>query len=130
MKKFPCKRCGAKIAWRNKYFPFCDWRCEQPIAAAQFDIRSKDERLWSICKKMDKAYWYILRKEIFRLQGVHCLKCGSGDKLNIDHIKPKSKYPELEYDLDNLQVLCWKCNMRKAAIYQVDYRNPQISLAL
>jgi hypothetical protein len=33
--------------------------------------------------------------------------------LHVDHVKPRSKYPELALDLDNLQILCAACNTRK-----------------
>lgn len=55
-------------------------------------------------------------------QGINCLKCGSGEKINIDHIKPKSKYPERSFDLDNLQVLCNACNREKGYKDESDYR--------
>lgn len=31
----------------------------------------------------------------------------------LDHIKPKSLYPELMFYLSNLQVICWQCNSSK-----------------
>jgi len=44
-----------------------------------------------------------------------CAYCGSTDDLQIDHIKPISKGGT--NDFDNLQILCKKCNCRKADKY-------------
>jgi 5-methylcytosine-specific restriction endonuclease McrA len=43
--------------------------------------------------------------------------------IHIDHIKPRSKYPELELEFDNLQVLCATCNVKKSNIDETDYRS-------
>lgn len=68
--------------------------------------------------------WLDLRYQVLNKQGNRCKKCGmgAGTKLHVDHIKPRSKYPELELDADNLQVLCEKCNIGKSNKYEDDYR--------
>ncbi len=50
-----------------------------------------------------------------------CLLCGSTKNLHCDHIKPRSKYPELEFDPDNLQTLCGQCNLAKSNRDEIDY---------
>lgn len=35
--------------------------------------------------------------------------------LTLDHIKSRSRYPELRYDLDNLAPCCWLDNVRKGS---------------
>lgn len=44
-----------------------------------------------------------------------CQKCGLRDVeiVEVDHILPKSIYPELKLDINNLQVLCPNCHRRK-----------------
>ena len=66
--------------------------------------------------------WENLRKEAFEKYGRRCHCCGATKKLTIDNIKPKSKYPELVFDIDNLQVLCWPCNKAKSNLHTTDYR--------
>ncbi len=42
-----------------------------------------------------------------------CGRCGNKNNLEVDHVKPRSKYPDLELDFDNLQILCRDCNLLK-----------------
>lgn len=47
-----------------------------------------------------------------------CAVCGitlDNTNKSVDHIKPVSKYPELEFDLDNLVPMCRKHNNEKNA---------------
>ena len=68
--------------------------------------------------------WRYLRKKIFEIQGDRCLCCGiKSEKMHVDHIRPKSLYPHLEFMIDNLQVLCPDCNRAKSFKDQTDYRN-------
>ena len=56
-----------------------------------------------------------LRPLVFEKYGYQCLRCGSKEDIEIDHIKPRSKYPQLEEldAIDNLQPLCRDCNLSK-----------------
>lgn len=75
--------------------------------------------------------WRYLRKKIFEIQGNRCLCCGViQEKMHIDHIRPKSLYPHLEYKIDNLQVLCPDCNRAKSYKDQTDYRKSSHLLSL
>ncbi len=52
------------------------------------------------------------------------MKCGiQSNKTHVDHVKPRSIFPELQLDLMNCQVLCKKCNMEKSNIDYTDYRS-------
>ena len=51
--------------------------------------------------------------------------CGSKEHINVDHIKPRSSYPELSLEFDNLQVLCAGCNLEKGGEGETDYRPPE-----
>jgi 5-methylcytosine-specific restriction endonuclease McrA len=73
--------------------------------------------------------WKRARYEALRLHGHRCQCCGwrpgdtEGGRLVVDHIKPRSKFPSLELDVGNLQVLCNDCNQGKSNVYTDDYRN-------
>lgn len=68
--------------------------------------------------------WDTLRKSVLKRYGFKCMKCGATDcVLQVDHIKPRSRFPELQFEFDNLQVLCKDCNMEKGNNDYTDYRN-------
>jgi len=69
--------------------------------------------------------WRALRAKTLTRYGRVCMHCGddSPDTIfHVDHIKPRSKYPRLELDPDNLQVLCRGCNLSKSNLYETDLR--------
>lgn len=77
---------------------------------------------------MDKNPFKINFKEYqkFKIRlleeyGNLCQCCGKHVKLTIDHIFPKSLFPELGIKYDNLQLLCQPCNSDKG-IKIIDYR--------
>jgi len=65
--------------------------------------------------------WKCLRAEVLR-EGDHiCSSCGCeivrSRDLTVDHIRPRSKFPELALDKSNLQIMCRSCNSAKGANY-------------
>lgn len=75
------------------------------------------------------APWRELRYRALKLHGGACQCCGARASvrrpLHVDHIKPRSRFPELELVLSNLQVLCEDCNLGKGARDQTDWRPAQ-----
>ena len=68
--------------------------------------------------------WRELRLLILDAQRA-CRLCGrspdSGAILHVDHIKPRSIYPELSFEPANLQILCSECNMTKSNLLHKAY---------
>jgi 5-methylcytosine-specific restriction endonuclease McrA len=60
--------------------------------------------------------WPALRVAALRRDGFKCRACGSGGRLEIDHVEPVRTHPELAFDLANLQALCVACHSRKTRI--------------
>jgi hypothetical protein len=50
------------------------------------------------------------------------LSCGAESNLELDHIKPTSKFPELTFEFSNLQILCKSCNAKKSNKTYCDFR--------
>jgi|GEM_PF-3960560 len=71
-------------------------------------------------QKLFKTYWtwWQIRGEVLRYSPRICAACGCAlswrKRLHVDHIKPRSKYPELRYLKANLQILCISCNLAKS----------------
>ena len=73
--------------------------------------------------------WRTLRYQILKKHGYRCMACGvSKGTMHVDHIKPRSKFPELSLEESNLQVLCEPCNMGKGTRDQTDWRRPPGSI--
>lgn len=111
--RFKCKHCGM---WKNcpaetkkKHFieGFCRGSCAGLYRRSDF-YQTED--------------WRRLRYQALKKQGGKCQACGAGEKLHVDHIKPRSKFPEMALELGNLQVLCEDCNLGKGAWDQTDWR--------
>lgn len=67
--------------------------------------------------------WLTLRYEALIKYERKCMCCrGTGIQLHVDHIKPIYKYPDLKLDINNLQVLCARCNIGKGAKHEHDLR--------
>lgn len=70
--------------------------------------------------------WRSLRYSAFEQYGNYCCCCGRSPKdgvvLHVDHIKPRSLFPELALELDNLQILCEECNLGKSNRFATDWR--------
>jgi len=75
---------------------------------------------------LSSPQWLRARYKVLKRDGARCVCCGAtakdGVKIHVDHIKPRSKYPELALTLSNLQVLCAACNLGKAADDDTDWR--------
>lgn len=76
--------------------------------------------------------WRKLRYEVLKERGFQCECCGATAKNNersgmpvrieVDHIKPISKFWQLRLEKSNLQVLCRDCNKGKGNRYVHDHR--------
>lgn len=70
--------------------------------------------------------WRRVRYEALKRSRGVCELCGAapslGKPLHVDHIKPRSKYPDLEFDITNLQILCDDCNLGKGNTDEIDWR--------
>jgi 5-methylcytosine-specific restriction protein A len=57
--------------------------------------------------------WKALRLAALRRDGFRCRECGVRGKLEVDHVKPVRDFPDLAFDLANLQALCARCHGSK-----------------
>ena len=71
--------------------------------------------------------WQRLRFKALQASDGCCCLCGRnrrehGVVLHVDHIKPRSKYPELQLNINNLHILSADCNLGKSNTDETDYR--------
>ena len=66
------------------------------------------------------AEYQRVRRKALERDDFQCVWCNKKEgRLDVDHIKPLSKFPNLIYDLDNLRTLCFDCH-RKTDTYGVN----------
>jgi len=93
--------------------------------------KSRQKRIKISRQNNDDFYmsreWRSLRVRVLEKYECKCMMCGRSPKLHnvvvhVDHIKPRSKHPELSLAFDNLQLLCEDCNLGKSNKYDTDWR--------
>ena len=62
------------------------------------------------------SYWRkklngLLRELVSLRDGERCLKCGKRSQLHMSHIYPKGRYRCMEFNPDNLKLLCVGCHL-------------------
>lgn len=95
-------------------------RSERAYFVEGVDVRSAEFlRTWA---------WRQLRYDTIKRYGPVCMTCGatprtSGEPIQVDHIKPRSLFPWLAMDPDNLAIACAACNMGKSNRDFTDWRH-------
>ncbi len=98
---FFCEMCGIENSSSSK---FCT-KCGINLEYIKVNYFSSDfERSRHIPAK--------IRYEVYRRDGGKCVTCGSSDNIQFDHVLPFSKGGA--HTLENLQLLCQNCNLRKS----------------
>lgn len=124
---FSCIDCGSAVrVWIKKAADYrCDscrkaYRTPHPIRRPKKN-KNAQKKIPTVNFYYSDA-WRQLRYRVFKKYGRQCMVCGATGKLHIDHIKPRSKFPKLELEMSNLQVLCEDCNMGKLNLDDTDWR--------
>lgn len=94
------------------------------VAELQNDFVTKAE----LSKFNDKSFyrtreWKELRLAVLSAMPRCCL-CGAGPDsgpLHVDHVKPRSLWPELSLEPSNMQTLCGPCNLAKSNVVAIRY---------
>jgi len=87
--------------------------------------RERQKRIDEAQQFYASAEWQILRKEIVEENKNVCQSCGKTIKkkfdITVDHVLPRSKFPQLSLEKSNLRILCRSCNSSKG-----DYVPPEV----
>jgi HNH endonuclease len=111
--EFPCRD---QDKWTYPRGRFTTWlrTAEIEQALSRGHLIACYEALIFLRGHEDRRRWAQLRREVFKRHGHRCMRCGSVDsELQVDHVKPWRSFPDLRYDVNNLQVLCRTCHERK-----------------
>jgi len=104
MKIYICEWCN-DIFW-DKPRKYCGDRCRKLARESRKKAPS------SLTRGGHTLYEYgKFRKKVLDKRGRVCQRCGAEGKI-IHHIKPVSKYPELELVESNVLVLCLNCHIQ------------------
>ncbi len=100
--------------------------CEDKLVSLAFTSIRVDESIRTPTRKRgsnpkgdfyNSVAWRKLRYEVLKECDGKCSCCGAskvtGAVIHVDHIKPRSLFPELALKRSNLQVLCDDCNIGK-----------------
>lgn len=80
----------------------------------------------------DSNKWQRLRYQVLLESDGRCKLCGRSTRdhgviMHVDHIKPRSRFPNLSMVKSNLQVLCEDCNRGKANHDTIDWSIGRVS---
>lgn len=125
-------------AWRKKIVgavvPRAFWEgfCAASENRKSINIRKAKTKKISNSARYNPSFytseqWRALRFKVLSRYECKCMMCGRSPRdhsivLHVDHIKPRSKHPELSLCFDNLQILCEDCNLGKGNTDDTDYR--------
>ena len=89
-------------------------------------IKNKPKKNKRFDNFLSSPEWRRARYDALKKNNGCCELCGRSKKdgiiLNVDHIKPRKKFPKLKLAVDNLQVLCHECNHGKGNRDDTDWR--------
>ena len=99
------------VAESKKREPFVDAEIER-LATERKDSMDLAKTFYR------SAEWKLLREQIMNQHQNVCRMCNrvlDRSEITIDHIMPRSKFPDLPLVANNMQVLCRPCNSSKGA---------------
>ena len=100
------KRNNYSNEWRKENPDYNkNWAKNNPVSIYK-STKKYAEKHSSFYTKMDLKAWGDVIKHIWN----NCIVCGSTEKLEAHHVKPRAQFPELALEIDNGITLCKKCH--------------------
>lgn len=119
MKYKVCNYCGKKYPDGES----CQCRIENSNEYSKNYYEENKERK----KMLNSKRWKDLRIRTIKRDGGMCNRCWvelgiiETSQLQVHHIKPRSEYPELMFDPDNLITVCKTCNLALGTSGKLDW---------
>ena len=122
-----CSSCGKRIEFGKECSCSEKRRLERNSYKRNYYDNNKDT-----IKMLNNKRWKKLRKVIISRDFGHCQRCAikfgriEKNNLQVHHIKPRFKYPELMYEESNLITLCQTCNLQLGTNEELDFEPKEI----
>lgn len=78
-------------------------------------------------KLLRTSRWRKLRERVLKRDNYMCQRCFhkyniiTNDTLQVHHIKPRDRYPEQVYNINNLICMCQVCNLNLGTAEELDF---------
>jgi hypothetical protein len=98
------------------------------IGSPKVDPISLDSKKFYSSQKWRRLRYEVMREHIGK-NGRTCAACHAKniDEVHVDHIRPRSKFPELALEKSNMQILCKSCNLGKSNYFNDGWNKGQLS---
>lgn len=116
-----CLKCGKRYNELEKC-PCTEGKKDRAAYQRNYYENNKEDIKLISCTK-----WRNLRLRIIQRDNAMCQRCYhkfgriNTEELQVHHIKPRTKYPELTYDPKNLVTLCGTCNRQIGIKEELDF---------
>jgi len=117
-----CDKCGKQLSQRHPKFKLC-MKCfgeseigkQQSISHLPEPMKEENNPNWKggtqTKDRLERIkFQKTIQKQVFIRDNFKCQICDSEGDLQVDHIKPWSKYIELRFCIKNCRTLCAKCH--------------------
>jgi 5-methylcytosine-specific restriction enzyme A len=106
--------CGQLVPSGTRHCPSC--KTNRGRAQNAHPHRKEDQRFYH-----SKA-WLAAREEVLQRDSV-CKRCDIAPSTEVHHKEERTKRPDLELDLDNLEGLCKPCHSRETATGSAGFKS-------
>lgn len=97
-----------------------EYKAKELATCKKIDIKTSYNHFYNSQEWKELRYRKLSNYIIKNGRICECCK-NSSSKLHVDHIIPRSKRPDLELSMDNLQILCETCNVGKKNYDSVEW---------
>lgn len=114
-----CNSCGKKYKDGTKCS--CQVKHNNEYSKSYYETNKERKKL------LNSKRWRDLRERVIKRDGGMCNRCWSSlgiienNNLQVHHIKPRSEYPELMFETDNLITVCKTCNLTLGVSGKIDW---------